>query len=205
MQLLQGGTQALIVAAQSAETAEPSETAPDHPAAGQQHKAGLVRGLLNHLQVNIVNRRRIFGFLARIALVRKAHRHGLAGNFLHLPTQLAHLRLLLLVGRGDDHAQQLAQRIDGDVGLAALAPLGPIPAGAVPAFGRALQRAPVEHNGRRGGRSLEQQALQLVHIVHDVFKYARVPSTGPLLVDRGPRRQVVRQVAPRAARVGQVA
>ena len=131
--------QAFVVAGQAAEAAAPGEAAFDDPAPGQQHEAGLAFGLFNNLQVNVMHSRRVFGFFARVALVAKAHLHGLARDFLHPLAEFAHLRPLLLVGRGDDHAQQLAQRVDGDVGLAALAPFGPVVAGPVPALGRALQ------------------------------------------------------------------
>ncbi len=72
-----------------------------------------------------MHRRGVLGFLARIALVAKAYLHGLAGYFLHLPAQLPDLRPLLLVGWGDDHAQQVAPRIDRDMALLPLRFLAP--------------------------------------------------------------------------------
>ena len=68
----------------------------------------------------------VLGFFARVPLVNKAYLHGLTRDFLHALAEFPHLVALLLVGRGDDHAQQLTQGINGDVGLAALTPLAPV-------------------------------------------------------------------------------
>lgn len=123
----------------------------------------------------------VLGFFACIALVHEAHLPGLAGHFLPRAAQLAHLRLRLLVGRGDNDAQEVAQGIDGDRGLAALALFGPIVAGAVLAFGRALQYTPVEHNGRGRGRPARQHRLQGVQIMPNIFKHTHPASALQLI------------------------
>lgn len=110
--------------------------------------------------------RRVFGFLARIALVPEAYLHGLAGYLLYLAAPFPDLRALLLIGRGDDDAQQLAQRVDGNMGLAALAFFSPVIARPVSAFGRALQRAPVEYNGRWLGWACGQAVRVATRLNH---------------------------------------
>lgn len=63
----------------------------------------------------------VFRLHPRVALVARAYLPGSARYFLHLPTQRADLRPLLLVGGGEDHAQRMARRIDGNGGLTTLA------------------------------------------------------------------------------------
>jgi hypothetical protein len=80
----------------------------------------------------------------------------------------------------------MAQGVDGEVGLAALAPFGPVPAGAVPAFGRALEGAAVQHHGAGGGSAALAKTDQLAQVDDDRGEHlGRDPAPG-LLVDGVP-------------------
>ena len=75
----------------------------------------------NNLKINIVLGRLALQVLARIALVAEAALVRLARHFLYPLAAFAHLGPRLFVGRGNDHAQQAAQRIDRDRSLTTLA------------------------------------------------------------------------------------
>lgn len=155
VELLERGAEAFVVVAHAPESAEPSKAAFDDPAARQENETGLPFWLFNYLPVNVVHGG-VFRLFARIALVHEADLNRLPGHFLHPAAQVDDLCPLLFVGRRDDDAQQVAQGVDGDVGLAAFALFGPVVAGPVPALGHALQRPAVEHDSR-GRRGSSQQ------------------------------------------------
>jgi hypothetical protein len=50
----------------------------------------------------------------------------LSGFLLHILGQRLNLGAIALIGRGDRQRKQVAQRVDGDVGLRALAPFGAV-------------------------------------------------------------------------------
>ena len=60
-----------------------------------------------------------------VALVDKGQFHRPAGDLLNLFGQGRDLIAVALIGRGDSQGQQMAQRVDRDVDLGTLAPLGP--------------------------------------------------------------------------------
>ena len=80
--------------------------------------------------------------------------------------------------------------------LAALAPLGPVPAGVgAPLRGR-LSRARVEDHRPRLRHPLSNRAQETARIVHDGLKDACSEPALGLRIDGGPRRQVVRHRPP---------
>ena len=101
--------------------------------------------------------------------------------------------------------QQMPQRIDRRMNLRALAPLGPVVAGARSRFRRRLQRAAIENHRRRLRLASGKLAQQHAQILHHGFETARPNPTLRLLVDHVPRRQIVGHVAPLATGAHHVA
>lgn len=112
MKPFQNVGQPFLITGQPPEAAQPAKVAFDHPPARQQHKAPLDVGQLDDLQRDAVVGCRLLG--------------GLAGRRLDSRRQLGDLRPVLGVGGRDVQCQQLAQRIDRQMDLAALAPLSGI-------------------------------------------------------------------------------
>jgi hypothetical protein len=102
---------------------------------------------------------------------------------------------LLGAGRGHAQREQVAQRVHGQMHLAAAA-LVPVVARPRPALGARLQRPRVEE--RRGRRLCPPlgQAQHRAQVMDEVFEHARAQPALRLLIDGGPGRQVVRQQAP---------
>ena len=90
--------------------------------------------------------------LPGVVLVAERQLDRPARRLLHLTAQLRDPRPVLLVRRAHQQRQQVAQRVHRHVGLAPLAPLGPVVAGPAADLGRALQRAAVEHRPPRAPR-----------------------------------------------------
>jgi len=87
--------------------------------------------------------------LAGVALVHEGDLDALAGGGLNRGGELRGLGAVLLVRRRRMRRQEVAQRVDGHVQLRALPSLGAVPARAMPALGRGLQRAAVQDRRRR--------------------------------------------------------
>jgi hypothetical protein len=92
--------------------------------------------------------------LAGVAAIHVGQLDALPSHFLHRPGQLAHLRAVLLGGRGDAQSEQMSEGVDGSVQLRALLALGAIVAGSVVALGAGAQRAAVEDRRRCGSGAL---------------------------------------------------
>lgn len=106
------------------------------------------------------------------------------------------MRSLLLVGRRDNHTEEVTQRVHGDVGLGAVLLLMAVKARSLSAFGRALNGASVEDHGRRirsAAFGFSQQTAKIVNALLEQF--GSQPTLG-LLIDGGPGRQVVRHHPP---------
>src|ERR1700739_944606 len=88
VQTCQGFGQALVVASQSPEPVEPTETALDHPATRQQHEALFRLGQLEYLQFDAFVTRGLRRILACIALVSECQLHCLARYLLNLTRKL---------------------------------------------------------------------------------------------------------------------
>ena len=94
----------------------------------------------------------------------------------------------------------MAQRVDGRMDLRALPPFRAVVAGARPRFRRRLQRPAVENHRRVGcGVAARLLAQQDAQIVHDGLETPGPQPALGLLIDRRPRRQIVRHHAPRRA------
>lgn len=91
----------------------------DHPTFGQEDKAALGIGQLDHNQIDAVFSGGLSGIIASIALVDKCNLHRLADHLLNLLAQLRHLGAFLLVGGCDQQRQQVAQRVYGQMDFAA--------------------------------------------------------------------------------------
>jgi hypothetical protein len=181
----QDGGQALIVACQAAETSGPGDAALDHPALGQQDKAALGLGQLDHLQAD--------------ALPLSRRRRLLAGGLVDRDGQQLHLRAVLGISWGDVQGEQVPQRVDGSVQLGATASLVAVVARPPAALGRRVQRLAVQ-DGRTGLAGAPRlQAQQGAQVVHDRLKDTRVEPAARLLVDDVPAGKVVRQHAPLGA------
>lgn len=161
--------------------------------------------MFDHLQPHAVfcsSLRRVF---PRISLIDVRQLDALTGNLLNCFGQFLHLRAVLFIGRRYLQGQQMAQRIHCRVNLRSLAALSSIVAATRARFRRRLQRAAVE-NHRRGlavaPRKLAQKNAQILD--HDL-KTPRIDPSPHLLIDHGPRRQIVGQKAPLAACLGNVA
>ena len=110
--------------------------------------------------------------------------------------QVAHLGAFLFIRRGDFQGQQMPERVHGDMHFGAFAPLVAIVTASASALRRGLQRAPVE-NDRCGligaARAPAQQDAQ---VMREGFKAASLDPTLGLLINRGPRRQVIGHHSP---------
>lgn len=118
--------QSFIVARQTSEARRPPEGALDHPPTRQQHKALLCFREFDDFQPDAVRVGCLSGSLACIALINEGHFDRFADDLLNLFSQFADLCAVLLVGGRDEQSQQVAQRVNGNVGFAALAPFRPI-------------------------------------------------------------------------------
>jgi len=74
-------------------------------------------------------------FFAGVSLIHEGQLHRLTRHVLHFLGQRTHLRAFLLVGRRDLGCQQITQRIDRHVHLAALLALVPAVTCPGPALG----------------------------------------------------------------------
>lgn len=140
MKALQHVGQPLLIPGETSESAHPAEIPFHHPAPGQEHKAPLDLGQFDDLERDAVVSGGLAWRLTGVPLVHVGQRHRLPGRLLHGGRQVSDLGLVLVIGGRDMQGEQLTQRINGEVDLGALAPFGPIPARAIPAFRRTLLR-----------------------------------------------------------------
>ena len=167
-----------------------------HPAPWQEHEAALGLGQLDDLQSDAVGHGVLGRGVARVPLIHKRHLHGGTGCLLHRRRQRGNLGAVLVIGRGDVQRQQMAEGIDRQMHLAALAPLGSVIPGPCSALRGRLQRLAVKD--RRGGLGSTAfgHAQHHPHVMHQRREApGRQPAVG-LLVDHRPRRQVVRHRPP---------
>ena len=186
----------LIVTGQASKPCDPGKGAFDDPAARQQHKAMFGLGEFDDFQLDSMR----FGLLSRgvtgRALINEDQFHRLTSCLLHAACQLTHVGAVLLIGRRDQQGQQMAQRINGDMYLAAFAALGPVVAGMSATFRCGLQHAAVK-NGDAGLSFASFDAAQQQTQVLDqgLETPCGQPSLCLLLHDR-PGRQIMRHHPP---------
>lgn len=143
--------------------------------------------------------------LAGVALVGTGRVDAAAGRVLDVAGQGAHGGAVAGVGRGGAGRQQVAERVDGRVDLAAAGALVPVPPRPAAAFGRGAEGAAVQHR-RRGLRSARPgQAQHGAEVLRRGVGAARPQPARGLAVHRLPGREVVRHGAPRDAGPHQVA
>jgi hypothetical protein len=141
--------QAFIGTCQTTKARHPGKRAFHHPPAWQQDEAPLGLGQFDDFQAHPLLLSRLCRSLARVASIYESQLHVVSGHLLDGCGQLAHLRSILLIGRGDLPRQQMAQGINGQMYFAAFASLGSIIACAMPTFWTRWQR-PAIKDGRRG-------------------------------------------------------
>src|SRR5215210_6295673 len=116
-------SKAFIVSCQTPEACCPGKAAFNHPTPRQQNEAAFRLGVFNDFQLDAMCLRRFCSALACIALVNIRQLHSVPGELLYRFCQLLDLVSILLIGRADMQREQLAQRIDCRMHLAALASL----------------------------------------------------------------------------------
>lgn len=195
MQPSQGFWQTFIVPRQPTKTGRPGKAAFDHPAFGQQDETFLGLGQLDDDQLDAILSRLLSSRVAGVAF-DKGDFDRITRHFLDLLGQFANLSAFLFIGRGNIQRQQMAQSIHGDMSFAALFAFMPIVAGPLTAFWGRLQRSAIENRRRRLFASTRGQAQQGPQIVDHRFEHASTNPTLGLLIDRVPRRQVVRHHPP---------
>src|SRR5690606_25823672 len=142
---------------------------------------------------------------AGVALIGPCNADRFSRGALHSFAKLFDLRALLLIGRRHRQRNQMAQRIDSHVYLAAPTPLVAVVAGAWTALAAALQRAPVQDDRARLARAGITDTDDRAHVIDHGLEAARVVPASELLIHHLPGRQIVRQQPPRRTRTGQPA
>jgi hypothetical protein len=152
----QGLREAFIVTRQAAKAAQPAETAFDDPATREQDKATFGIRQLDDFKLNAMLCGVLHGLVARVALVDKGDLYCFASDFLDFARQVFNLFPVLFVGGSHAQRQQMTQRVNRHVNLAAFLALGPIISGSRSAFWAGLQRSTVED--RAVGRAFRPSA-----------------------------------------------
>src|SRR5258706_4364319 len=119
VQARKGGGEPFIGAGQATEARGPGEVALHHPAAREEDKAVLGLGQLDDFEAEAMLRCSVSRSVAGVALINVAQLNVLASHLLDGGSQLSDLGALLLVGRGHDEREQVAQRIDSGMHLRA--------------------------------------------------------------------------------------
>lgn len=107
MQAFERFREPFIVECQATKTGQPSETALDHPAPRQDHKATFGIRELNDFKPNALFGSRLTG----VALVNKYHFDCLSRYVLNLLCQLPYDRAILFIGCHDMQRQQQTQGV----------------------------------------------------------------------------------------------
>src|SRR5688572_4524581 len=122
MQTSQSFRQTLIIANEATETSHPAEAAFNNPAAREKDKALFRLRQLDDDQANAMLLSLLSRQITRIGLVDKSDLDMVASGRLNLLSQLSHLSTVLVIGGGHVQGQQMPQRINRHMGLAAFAP-----------------------------------------------------------------------------------
>ena len=136
MEAGEGIGQALVVADEAAEAGGPGEGAFDHPSFGQEHEAALGLVMTDDVELDAVTGRGLSGSHAGVALVHEGDLDVVTCGPLNGLGQVPDLGAVIGGGRGDVQREQMAQRVDGGVHLAALLALGPVVTRPGSTFGR---------------------------------------------------------------------
>ena len=189
-------SQSFVVPSQPAKPAHPRERAFDHPASWQQHETLLGLVVFDHMQSDPVSGRIGNRLVPRVPLVHISQAHRLAGCFLDGRCKFCNLVSLLVLAAGHPQRQQVPECIHGDVDLRAIPHLVPIEPGPRSTLRGRLKGASVQNHGRGRWVASVGDPKQFPQVVDNVLKAPGCQPTPCLLVDGGPRREVVRQKPP---------
>ena len=121
MEPFERSVEPFVVAHESAESGSPGEASLDHPTARQQHEAAFRHRVFDYFEPDAVTLGGLRRVWPGIALIDISHLDRASGDLLHVLGQRLDLGAIALIGRGDRQREQVAQRVDGDVDLGALA------------------------------------------------------------------------------------
>jgi len=192
----------LVVARQAPTMSEPAEEPLHDPAMGQRGKAGLPRGLAHDLHGDAVRGFQFRAqFLALVTIAPQQHQQRIARGR-ELTQQQRAIPIRHLRGQ-DQYRQQMAFHIHHHVAFAPLQSLPAVPADRLGRF-RGLDRLAIDNPG--GGLRVPPQPPPTLfpQAVRDGFQRAVRGPLDEVVVPGGARRQIVRQVAPGAARLLEV-
>ena len=134
-----------------------------------------------------------------VALIDIGHLDRASGDLLHVLGQRLDLGAIALIGRGHRQREQVAQRVDGDVDLGALAPFRAIVACPRAALGCGLQRAAVDTRCRRLALASGKLVQQNARVFDQPLEASRPHPALHLLKNCRPGRIVVRHEPPLVA------
>ncbi len=146
-----GFGQALVIFGEAPKARRPGKAPFHNPASGQQHETTFSFFQFDDEQLDTTLLCLCFGAVAAVTLIDVSQRHVFSGHLLHFLVQRLDLRAVVLVGRRHGQSQQMPQRIDRDVNLAAVAFLVTVISGALSAFGYRGQSAAVQNSGAGAG------------------------------------------------------
>ena len=119
------GVESFVVSGETSESRCPGEAPFDDPSARQEDEAAFGQWVLDHFEPYAVLLCGLGGIGSGIALVDIGQLDRSAGNLLNLFGQRCDLVAIALIGWRYGQGQKVAQRVDRDMHLGALAPLGP--------------------------------------------------------------------------------
>src|SRR5579859_96472 len=192
--------QTFIITSQASKACHPAETTLYHPTSRQQDKALLGRWQLDDNQVNTVRGSGLLWLIPGIALVNKSDLYMFTSDLLNGLCQLSNLSAVTFIGGGNMQSQQVSKGVYCHVHLAALTSLGSIVARSRSAFWAALQGSTVKDTCRRLLTAAFRHAQQFTQIMHHLLKNTGFEPALRLLIDGGPRWQVIRHHPPLRSR-----
>jgi hypothetical protein len=194
----EAGVESFVVSGESSEARGPGEASFHDPSSWQRDEASFGHGVLDDFKLYTVLQGGFGRVRTGVALVDISQIDRMTGDLLH-PGQCGDLRTVAVVCGRDLQRHQMAQRIDRDMDLRALAPLGSVVACPRAALRRRLQRAAVQTDRRRLVRAPTTLTQKRLDIRDQNLEHTRFHPASHLLIHRRPRRQIVRHVPPLVA------
>jgi hypothetical protein len=149
VEAFEAGVEPFIVSGEPSEASGPGEASFHDPPSGQQHEAAFGLGVFQNFKLDAVLQGGFGRVRAGVALVDLGQINGVPGLLLHLFSQRGDLHAIALMSRRDLQRHQVAQRVDCDVDLRALAPFGSVIACPCATLRRRLERTTVQAYRRR--------------------------------------------------------
>ncbi len=197
MQPCHNGGKSLIVVGKAPKMCHSGKRTFHHSALWLQDKTALRLGKFHDFQAKAIGLGSFSCCIASIALIDRRPFDRLTSDLLHALSQRAHLRPVLLVGRRHKQGQQMSQRIDSHIDLAALVALSPIKTRMAATFGRRLQNLAIENSCAGITFAAFDSAQQQSQVIDHRFETShRQPPLG-LLTDDVLGRQITQHHAPR--------